>query len=76
IDLKEIKNLSFSEPDMTRFPCLDIAYRAAKLGGSAPEALVFADEIVVNKFLGGEIKFSDIPGLIRQEMRQRIKNFL
>ena len=56
----ELNNLSFFSPDMEKFPSLKIAYDAGKRGGSAPAALVFADEVVVEKFLNDEISFFEI----------------
>lgn len=69
LDLIKIKNLSFFEPDTERFPCLKLAYRAGKIGRTMPAALVFADEIVVQKFLNNEIKFLDIPKLIEKILK-------
>lgn len=66
LDLIKIKNLSFFEPDNKKFPCLKLAYRAGKIGGTMPAALVFADEIAVKKFLDNEVKFSDIPKIIEK----------
>ncbi len=69
-------NLSFSLPDKKRFPCLDLAYQSLKIGGSLPATLVYADEIAVDKFLKGEIKFLEIPKLIKKILKQHklIKN--
>ena len=69
LDLIKIKNLSFFEPDTEKFPCLKLAYRAGKIGKTMPAALVFADEIVVQKFLNNEIKFLDIPKLIEKILK-------
>jgi 1-deoxy-D-xylulose-5-phosphate reductoisomerase len=54
------QNLTFEKPDFEKFPCLKLAYKAGKIGGSAPVALNAANDIAVAKFLKGEIKFSDI----------------
>ena len=69
LDLIKIKNLSFFEPDTEKFPCLKFAYRAGKIGKTMPAALVFADEIIVQKFLNNEIKFLDIPRLIEKILK-------
>jgi len=69
LDLIKIKNLSFFEPDMEKFPCLKLAYWAGKIGKTMPAALVFADEIVVQKFLNNEIKFLDIPRIIEKILK-------
>lgn len=66
LDLIKIKNLSFFEPDIKKFPCLNLAIGAGKTGGTMPIALVFANEIAVNRFLEGEIKFLDIPKIIKK----------
>jgi len=69
LDLIKIKNLSFFEPDTKKFPCLKLAYWAGKIGKTMPAALVFADEIAVQKFLNNEIKFLDIPKLIEKILK-------
>jgi 1-deoxy-D-xylulose-5-phosphate reductoisomerase len=66
LNLSEVEKLSFFTPDTERFPCLEIARDALRTGGTMPAALVFADEIVVKKFLDGEIKFLDIPKVIKE----------
>lgn len=54
----------FAEPDLTRFPCLALAYQAGQRGGVAPVALNAADEVAVAAFLRGQIGFLDIPRLL------------
>lgn len=56
----------FREPDVVRFPCLALAYRAGEAGGLLPVALNAADEIAVEAFLGGKIGFMDIPKLLER----------
>ncbi len=65
-DLRQLKQLDFSPPDMERFPCLRLAYEAAEAGGSKTIALNAADEIAVASFLDGKIAFNDIPRTIEQ----------
>jgi 1-deoxy-D-xylulose-5-phosphate reductoisomerase len=60
----QLANLSFEEPDLQRFPCLDLAYQALRLGGSAPAVLNAANEIAVEHFLNKQLSFQDIPRLI------------
>ncbi len=60
----DLRRLDFSPPDMEKFPCLALAYDAAKAGGAKTVALNAADEVAVGAFLAGEIGFSDIPRLI------------
>ena len=54
----------FDAPDEDRFPCLGLAYRAGEVGGLAPTYLNAADEIAVEAFLNGSIRFTDIPRTI------------
>lgn len=64
LNLAEIGQLTFEEPDMTNFPCLQFAYDAMKIGGSMPTVLNAANELVVSKFLNRQIGFLDIPKII------------
>ena len=61
LNLTEIKNLSFSKPNLELFPCLKYAYDAGKIGGTLPATLNASNEIAVNAFLNNKIKFLDIP---------------
>ncbi len=63
-DLTALSQLDFSIPDLTRFPCLRLAYEAAEAGGKACIALNAADEIAVAAFLAGDIPFMGIPSTI------------
>jgi 1-deoxy-D-xylulose-5-phosphate reductoisomerase len=60
----EVARLDFEAADTARFPCLRLAFEAGSRGGTAPAALVGADEEAVALFLGGTITFTDIPRLI------------
>jgi 1-deoxy-D-xylulose-5-phosphate reductoisomerase len=64
LDFFELQALSFERPDPARFPCLDLAYRALRAGGSAPVVLNAANEVAVERFLAGELRFDRIPSLI------------
>jgi len=57
--------LAFTPPDLERFPCLALAYAALRRGGTAPAALSAANEIAVAAFVRGEIRFGDIPAVVR-----------
>ncbi|GAC1299876.1 MAG: 1-deoxy-D-xylulose-5-phosphate reductoisomerase [Vulcanimicrobiaceae bacterium] len=61
----QVANLSFAPPDFERFPCLGLAYAALRRGGTAPAALSAANEIAVAAFVRGEIRFGDIPDVVR-----------
>lgn len=58
-----------SEPDLARFPCLALAYRAGELGGAAPAALNAADEVAVAAFLEGRAGFLDIPRVLEAVLK-------
>src|SRR5579863_2275372 len=60
----DLRHLDFSPPDMSKFPCLRLAYEAARAGGAKTVALNAADEIAVAAFLEGRIRFNDIPRII------------
>jgi 1-deoxy-D-xylulose-5-phosphate reductoisomerase len=59
-----LRHLDFSPPDMSKFPCLRIAYEAAEAGGAKTVALNAADEVAVAAFLEGNIAFDEIPKII------------
>jgi 1-deoxy-D-xylulose-5-phosphate reductoisomerase len=59
-----LRHLDFTPPDMSKFPCLRLAYEAAEAGGAKTVALNAADEVAVAAFLAGSIGFNDIPRII------------
>jgi len=60
----DLRHLDFSPPDMSKFPCLRLAYEAAEAGGAKTVALNAADEVAVAAFLEGRIPFDHIPRVI------------
>lgn len=60
----EVARLDFEDVDLDRFPCLELAIAAGMRGGTAPAALVGADETAVELFLKGQIKLTEIPELL------------
>jgi len=64
LDWENIKELNFEAPDFKTFPCLKLAIEAGKKGGTYPAALCGADEVSVELFLSGRIKFTDIAKLV------------
>jgi 1-deoxy-D-xylulose-5-phosphate reductoisomerase len=68
LDLTACGPLEFSEPDRRRFPCLDLAYAALEAGPSAPVVLNAANEIAVEAYLDGAIRFTAIPRLIERAL--------
>lgn len=63
-----IEKLNFFEPDMEKYECLKLAYDVLDTGGTTPCILNAANEIAVEKFLKGEIKFTGIPGIIKKSL--------
>lgn len=68
LDWENTEELNFEPPDPDAFPCLRIAVEAGKRGGTYPAVLCGADEIAVQQFLAGKIKFTDIPKLVEQAL--------
>ncbi len=68
LDLTKFSQLNFEEADIERFPCLALAYKALKIGGTLPAAMNAANEVAVAAFLNDEIKLSDIPKIIEKVM--------
>jgi len=64
LDIYKMPTLEFLEPDMEKFPCLGLAYKALAAGGTAPAVLNAANEIAVESFLNKELAFTDIPRII------------
>lgn len=60
VNFFELGNLTFEEPDLKTFRCLDYAYQCLKAGGSYPVVLNAANEVLVQAFLEKKIKFVEI----------------
>jgi 1-deoxy-D-xylulose-5-phosphate reductoisomerase len=60
LDMGQLGTLEFREPDERRFPCLRLAREAAETGGTAPVVLNAANEIAVDAFYRGMIRFTQI----------------
>jgi 1-deoxy-D-xylulose-5-phosphate reductoisomerase len=69
-------DLRFREPDTKRFPCLDLARSALARGGACTCALNAADEVAVEAFLSGGLRFTEIPRVIRTVLQQTSKTRL
>lgn len=74
ISLTEVGSLTFEKPDFEAFPCLGLAYEAARTGGTLPAAMNAANEVAVAAFLNREIRFHQIPWIIRQVMAEHRVN--
>jgi 1-deoxy-D-xylulose-5-phosphate reductoisomerase len=68
LDLVRAGRLDFQAPDVERFPCLGLAYRALRAGGSLPVVLNAANEVAVDAFLHGKLGFTAIPRVIEHTM--------
>lgn len=66
--LKDLCQLTFETPRRDLFPCLDLAFESMEIGGTAPCVMNAANEIAVERFLAGNLSFTDIPRLIRDTM--------
>lgn len=64
LDLASLSTIAFEHPDLDRFPCLGLAYEAARMGGTAAAVLSAADEIAVDAFLREDIAFGDIHSIL------------
>jgi len=64
LDLHSLARIEFYEPDLEKFRCLGLAYKAIRAGGTAPAVLNAANEIAVEAFLNDGIAFHQIPEVI------------
>ncbi|MDH5649605.1 MAG: 1-deoxy-D-xylulose-5-phosphate reductoisomerase [Gammaproteobacteria bacterium] len=74
LDLFQVAQLDFEQPDFGRFPCLALCYRAAEAGGTLPAILNAANEVAVQSFLDGQISFLDISRVIEHVMNSMKHN--
>lgn len=68
LNLLEISQLTFFPPDLDSFPCLKLAYEAARIGGTMPAYMSVANEEIVASYLNGRIRFGAIPRLLESSM--------
>ena len=68
LDLTAVSGLHFEAPDLDRFPCIRLAYRALSEGGTLPAALNAANEEAVAAFLNERIRLTEIPLVIEEVM--------
>jgi len=68
IDWSDVASLEFDLPDRKAFPCLDLAYAAGRSGETAPAWLNAANEVVVGAFLGGELMWKEISGVLSRAL--------
>jgi len=67
-DFVGIGALTFEQPDLNKFPCLDLAYKACQTGETLPAVLNAANEMAVQAFLKQRVPFVKIPEVIRKTM--------
>jgi 1-deoxy-D-xylulose-5-phosphate reductoisomerase len=74
LDLARAAKLTFEEPDLARFPALNLARRALEAGGAAPTVLNAANEVAVAEFLARRLAFSGIPALVRATLEAALRH--
>lgn len=72
LDLIATGAISFERPDLERFPCLSLAYRALEMGGTAAAVLSAADEVAVAAFLEGSIEYGDIYPILSEVLSAHV----
>src|SRR5699024_5582962 len=70
MDLASLGRLDFDEPDLERFPCLKLSFDALHVGQAACIALNAANEVAVDQFLQGKIRYTEIAFMIRDCLDQ------
>ncbi|MBC6403386.1 MAG: 1-deoxy-D-xylulose-5-phosphate reductoisomerase [Hyphomonadaceae bacterium] len=75
LNLAEVSQLTFFEPDLARFPALKHARTAMETGGFAPNILNAADEVAVTAFIGESIKFLQIEEVISRTLEICMSQF-
>jgi 1-deoxy-D-xylulose-5-phosphate reductoisomerase len=68
LDLTALSALHFEPPDVDRFPCIALAYRALRTGGTLPAAMNAANEEAVQAFIQERLSLTDIPRVIEAVM--------
>ncbi len=64
----KLGTLTFEEPDVERFPAIELARRAGEIGGTLPAVLNAANEIAVEAFVNRKINFPQITETVRRTM--------
>jgi 1-deoxy-D-xylulose-5-phosphate reductoisomerase len=68
LDFAEFTQLTFEKPDLSRFPCLQLARVCLQMGGAAPTILNAANEVAVEQFLGRQIGFLGIARIVERTL--------
>ena len=75
LDIYNMGNLTFEKPDTDTFKCLNLAYKAGKMGGNMPAIMNAANEVAVELFLDYKIKYLEIEDIIEKSM-ERFKHHI
>ena len=75
LDLTAVSGLHFETPDLDRFPCIALAYRALREGGTLPAAMNAANEEAVSAFIDERICLTEIPEIIEAVMNDHANQF-
>ncbi|MGH2569075.1 MAG: 1-deoxy-D-xylulose-5-phosphate reductoisomerase, partial [Bacteroidota bacterium] len=75
LDFPKLQSMTFFQPDKEKFPCLQLAYDALSVGGTAPAILNAANEVAVEAFLEKRVSFKQIPEIIQSALsKQRVRS--
>ena len=74
IDWASLGRLDFEPPDLDTFRCLRLAYEAGRVGGTAPAWLNAANEVAVEAFLAGRLRWAQIPDVLERVMSRHDGN--
>jgi 1-deoxy-D-xylulose-5-phosphate reductoisomerase len=66
LNFVELKELTFERPDLKKFPSLALALDVARTGGTLPAVLNAADEVAVESFLNGRIRFTQVYDVVAE----------
>jgi 1-deoxy-D-xylulose-5-phosphate reductoisomerase len=72
IDWSTLTHIDFSAPDTSTFRCLSLAYQAGRAGGTAPAFLSAANEVAVEAFLAGSLKWPDIAAVVDASLQAHV----
>jgi 1-deoxy-D-xylulose-5-phosphate reductoisomerase len=70
IDWENLQRLDFAPPDRGTFRCLDLAYEAGRVGGTAPAFMSAANEVAVERFLEGGLRWTQIAETVEESLQQ------
>jgi 1-deoxy-D-xylulose-5-phosphate reductoisomerase len=70
LDWSQPRSLTFEPPDRAIFRCMDLAYEAGRRGGSAPAWLNAANEVAVEAFLDGRLRWTGIAEVVAETLEQ------